>query len=138
MTAKQNKAARGVRNHNPLNIRHGQQWRGLAVEQPDKTFDTFVSDVMGFRAGFCILRTYINKYGLSDIEHIIHRWAPPFENDTYRYVTYVKRRAGIAINYQRLSFTDRGLMCRIVQAMAEMECGKTWPIETIQQAYDAV
>ena len=30
---------RGIRNHNPLNIRHGKsQWLGMAEQQTDKAF----------------------------------------------------------------------------------------------------
>ena len=32
---------RGIRNNNPGNIRHSDQWKGLTPEQPDPDFCTF-------------------------------------------------------------------------------------------------
>ena len=38
---------RGIRNHNPGNIRHGEQWQGLAKEQTDPSFCVFISNEYG-------------------------------------------------------------------------------------------
>lgn len=81
--------ARGVRNNNPGNIRHGEEWLGLANEQTDSSFCQFVSVEYGIRAIFKILYTYENKYNLTTIRDIISRWAPPNENDTANYIKSV-------------------------------------------------
>ena len=47
---------RGLRNNNPLNIRHSaSRWQGARVEQTDKAFVQFTSLAMGYRAAWRIL-----------------------------------------------------------------------------------
>ena len=53
---------RGLRNNNPLNIRHGKdQWLGAATTQTDKDFVQFQSMAYGYRAAWRILNTYYKK-----------------------------------------------------------------------------
>ena len=92
---------RGIRNNNPLNIRKGNNWKGERPHQTDKAFEEFQSMEFGIRAGFIILRKYINGYfGLTakhnTIEKIIRRWAPPSENATQNYIDFVAKDMGIA------------------------------------------
>lgn len=86
---------RGIRNNNPGNIRHGDPWKGLAPEQPDSAFCTFVSADYGFRAAAKIIVRYQAAYGAKTIRSIITRWAPPNENDTLAYVAAVAQSVGI-------------------------------------------
>lgn len=88
-------APRGIRNHNPGNIRHGDKWQGLAAEQPDSAFCTFTAPEYGIRAMGRILRNYRRKYGLNTVRGIINRWAPPVENDTAAYVNHVAQALGV-------------------------------------------
>jgi hypothetical protein len=45
------KTPRGIRNNNPLNIRHSaDQWQGACEEQKDKSFVQFKSMAYGYRA----------------------------------------------------------------------------------------
>lgn len=88
-------AARGIRNNNPGNIRHGQPWQGLAPEQTDSAFATFVTMPWGIRALVKLLQTYRLRYGLNTVRGIITRWAPPAENDTEAYIRAVCRPAGL-------------------------------------------
>ena len=81
--------ARGFRNNNPGNIRHGEKWLGLAEEQTDPNFCQFESVEYGIRAIFKILDTYREKYKIVMIANIIYRWAPPRENNTESYVRSV-------------------------------------------------
>jgi hypothetical protein len=81
---------RGIRNHNPGNIRHSKTiWMGQADDQPDQEFVTFESPIYGIRALYKILKTYQSKHGLKTVAQIINRWAPPNENDTAAYVKAV-------------------------------------------------
>lgn len=90
-----NKATRGIRNNNPGNIRKSKdKWQGLAEEQPDKEFFTFVSAVYGIRALARVLITYQDKHNLHTIEKIISRWAPPSENNTKAYIKSVCDQTG--------------------------------------------
>lgn len=86
---------RGIRNNNPGNIRHGDNWKGLADEQLDDAFATFVDVQHGIRAIGKILLTYERKYGLNTVAGIIDRWAPPSENDTASYIEHVAKRLGV-------------------------------------------
>ena len=67
---------RGIRNHNPLNIRRSKdQWKGMAEVQTDRAFVQFKSLEYGWRAAFYLLtRTYYHKYRLYTIRGIISRW----------------------------------------------------------------
>lgn len=81
---------RGLRNNNPLNIRRGEQWKGLAKKQTDAAFCQFETMAYGWRAAFWLLtRTYYHKYRLYTIRSIVERWAPPKENNTEAYVAHV-------------------------------------------------
>lgn len=87
--------ARGLRNLNPGNLRHGNKWQGLAQEQTDSAFCQFESMEYGCRALMKTLQTYHNKYDLDNIEGIIARWAPTNENDTMSYINSVSKRLGV-------------------------------------------
>lgn len=132
---------RGIRNNNPLNIRRNPAngWRGRSIEQTDKDFEQFVSMLFGLRAAICILRNYLRSPMCSTLTKVISRWAPPSENVTTKYIKYVSDRTGIDPS-ARLVFSDKDKICRIVQAMAEVECGKQYesyfPLSLIYKAYD--
>ncbi len=91
------KTPRGIRNHNPLNIRRSKdQWKGMAEVQTDRAFCQFKSLEYGWRAAFYLLtRTYYHKYRLYTIRGIVSRWAPSSENDTEAYIANVARLTGI-------------------------------------------
>ena len=79
---------RGVFNFNPGNIRKSNEmWRGLspASAQTDPAFFRFAAPEWGIRAIAAILRTYQIKHNLKTVSQLIHRWAPPVENDTGAY-----------------------------------------------------
>ena len=90
---------RGIRNHNPLNIRRTgkDQWKGLSKVQNDRSFCQFESLKWGWRAAFHLLtRTYYHKYRLYTIRGIISRWAPPQDhNNTEAYIRNVSKLTGI-------------------------------------------
>ena len=114
---------RGIRNHNPLNIRRNgkDQWKGLAEHQQDAAltsgrlssgsadskqvsvctrydaeFCQFKSLEYGWRAAFYLLtRTYYHKYRLYTLRGIISKWAPPTENKTEAYIANVSALTGI-------------------------------------------
>lgn len=88
--------ARGIRNNNPGNIRHGDDWFGLSDEQTDPSFCQFKEARWGVRALARILKTYYGKHNLRTIEQVIQRWAPPVENDTGAYVRAVANSMAIS------------------------------------------
>ncbi|WP_043679871.1 membrane protein [Castellaniella defragrans] len=90
------KKPRGIRNHNPGNLRWGDPWQGLVPvkQRTDKAFCQFVSAAYGIRALARTLITYQDKHGLHTVRQIISRWAPSSENDTQAYVQAVASQIG--------------------------------------------
>ena len=88
--------ARGIRNHNPGNLRRSSDpWQGLAAEQTDAEFFQFASAKWGIRALARTLIAYQDRVGLKTIQQMIGRWAPPNENDTGAYVRAVAASVGV-------------------------------------------
>ena len=125
---------RGLRNNNPLNIRIGNTWLGERVHPTDDEFEEFVSLAYGVRAAFVILRRYIRRYKLNTVRLIVERWAPRTENETEKYIQFVCKDTGLmpdtAIQYQ-----DKDTMCKIVGAMAFIECGQRIEVSEIVKGY---
>ena len=120
---KKDNSPRGVRNCNPGNIRkNGDLFQG-EIDSTDPDFKQFRSMAYGYRAIFKILRTYKNNYSLNTLEQMIYRWAPPSDNNkTEVYVDFVCDRTGIG-RKDIVDVSNMTVMCRIVEAMATMECG---------------
>ena len=94
------KEPRGIRNNNPLNIRHSaDRWQGARGEQKDKSFVQFKSMAYGYRAAWKTLQSYYNRFCHQSkpytVRNIITRWVPPKENDTEAYIRTVLRLSGI-------------------------------------------
>lgn len=129
---------RGIRNNNPLNIRKGNNWQGERPVQTDQAFEEFQTLEYGLRAGFIIIRNYMKKRPpLDTIAKIITRWAPNNENNTTEYIREVCKRSGIDAD-QKLKYSDKNIMCRIVQAMCWVECGCEVSFGRIENAYSLV
>lgn len=126
---------RGIRNNNPLNIRIGNVWLGEVNSPDDPEFEQFVSMKYGLRAAFVLLRRYIRHYKRTTIEAIIRAWAPPVENSTDLYIANVSHTLGV-LPAAEVHFSDKVLMCRLVQAMAKMETGTVLDMKLIESAYD--
>ena len=94
---------RGMRNNNPLNIRHSaSQWQGMRAEQTDRAFVQFTSMTMGYRAAWRTLETYFKRFEAErkpfTPRNIIYRWAPPVENDSEAYLRSICRLTSLAGN----------------------------------------
>lgn len=133
---------RGIRNNNPLNIRKGNNWQGERHPQTDPAFEEFESMTMGLRAGLKIIKNYQsvllprNRRAYS-IRKIVHRWAPPIENQTDAYVQAVAKRTGLHPD-EYVPFSDRKKIVAIVEAMCRVECGVDIDPALIESAYDLV
>ena len=92
---------RGLRNNNPLNIRHGQcKWQGTHPEKTDKEFVCYMSKAYGYRAAWKILQTYYRHCEEQRepfcLRTILMRWAPPTDgNDTEAYIHRVMVLSGV-------------------------------------------
>lgn len=116
---------RGVRNNNPLNLRHGSKWLGLRQQQTDKSFCQFTSMNFGIRAAIKLLRNYITGFNgtrqkSSTPDAIITRFAPPSENATRAYIDYVVKKSQIG-RYEVIGKNDKEKIYRLVEAMALYE-----------------
>ncbi len=121
--------ARGIRNKNPMNIRRGIDWDGLAEVQPDEDFCTFDEPVMGIRAAAKILLTYQKKYELWTVAGMISRWAPPNENDTDSYIKHVAKAMGVEPDWEIDLKVNPVSFAAMLETMIRHECG--------DQPYDA-
>ena len=124
----ENKTPRGLRNHNPLNIKRDAhtRWIGTSSIQLDKTFLQFINSEYGWRAAFIILRKYFYRYGLNTIADIVSKWAPGGENNTEAYIAAVCRHTGLSAGQDLGSpHANIGRWLSVAYAMAIVENGWT-------------
>lgn len=126
---------RGIRNNNPLNIRIGNAWLGEVPIPTDKEFEQFTSLRWGLRAGFLLLKRYINRYHLNSIRLIVSRWAPSSENNTEAYIKRVSTLTGFDAD-EVIAFDSKMQMCALVEAMCLVECGCPVDCNEIREAYE--
>ncbi|WP_368882390.1 structural protein [Proteus mirabilis] len=114
--------ARGERNNNPGNIRHGSKWQGLSEQQTDKDFCQFVSPEYGIRAIYKLLQTYQKKYELNTVESIIDRYAPPNENNTAGYINRAAKDIGVSVN-EPIDVSSKPVAIALATAIVGVELG---------------
>lgn len=90
-------STRGLRNHNPGNIRRSSdRWLGLAPVQTDPDYFQFDTPLYGLRAMARVLDNYARRHGLRTVRELIARWAPAGENPTAAYVDFVAGELGVS------------------------------------------
>jgi hypothetical protein len=124
---------RGLRNNNPLNIRHNADVFQGEIKGTDKSFKTFSSMPYGYRAAFVTLATYLSR-GWNTIERIISHWAPLIENNTEGYIKNVEKWSGIPRG-KELSAADGADYILIVAAMSFVENGKNADINQVKAGF---
>lgn len=127
------KQPRGVRNNNPLNIRSGSHWIGLA-ERQDKDFCTFVAIEWGVRAAVKILRSYARR-GIHTVADIIQTWAPPIENDTNKYIQIVCSRTGFLPTHN-INIYDENEVVALLLAMSFVEVATVLDEKIFRKGYN--
>ncbi len=150
---KTRRPTRGVRNHNPGNIRRvrGVNWQGAATEQNDAEFLTFISAEMGVRALIRTLLTYFKQHKLRTVRGIINRWAPPigdrngsapgggYTQNTAAYIDAVCRDIGRSLGRtvnadERLDIDSVAVMRPLVVAIiAHENAGFAYPSGVIDE-----
>lgn len=123
---------RGIRNHNPGNIlRAGQAWRGLAPDQPDGEFCTFIGPEWGLRALILVLHAY-RRRGIVTVRDIIRTYCPPThtfpdgrtqKQDTAGYVRFVANRLGVPED-ATINVTSRVVLRLLLPAIVTKENGQ--------------
>lgn len=115
--------------HNPLNIRFSRfnYWSGQIA--PYKGFCCFKSEDLGYRAAIILLRNYIIKRNLTTPYQIIHRFAPDSENDTVRYLDYIRVNRKIDI-YKPVA--DYESLFKLISAMAYYETHSRVSVDTLR------
>ena len=139
--------SRGMRNNNPLNIRHSaDRWEGAREEQTDKSFVQFKTMAYGYRAAWKVLESYWKHFKTQrqpfTVCSIIVRWAPPSENATDTYVRTVLKLTALGGN-ENLPRPFMGYMldklARLLAAMTVVECGISYDqvdMDAIWEGYD--
>lgn len=127
---------RGIRNNNPLNIRHSSsKWQGMVRRQSDRAFVQFTNRKYGYRAAFVLIRSYIGLHHANTIGKIIARWAPSSDgNNTQAYIQFVSQTSGIPAD-EPLRFSDQQKMVSIVRSMAQMESAIIEDKTLLDEAY---
>lgn len=129
----------GIANRNPLNIRYvaANRWLGLCPNRPNvKGFCRFLNSAYGYRAAVVLVKNYIQKHGADTPTKIIHRWAPPSENQTDLYIACVCGRSRLAPN-EKIEISGMQIS-RLLAAMAKQETGVSIlpeEIETIREKF---
>jgi len=124
---------RGVRNANPGNIRHNprNKWQGLAADQPDLEFVTFIGPEWGIRAMVRVLVNYRDRHRITRLSTIIKRWAPEkgqrpdgtrYTQPTPAYIAHVERLTGFNRN-QNIDLHSYAHVEPLVKAMIRHENG---------------
>ncbi len=86
---------RGIRNHNPGNVRWDRRWTwDHQVGADELGYLIFDGPEWGIRAGVKDLLTGFRRDDEDTIREIINEWAPPVENDTTSYIASVSQRTG--------------------------------------------
>lgn len=131
---------RGIRNNNPGNIRHGQNWQGLNPDgrNIDPAFCVFKSPVFAIRALAKVLMNYKKIHGLNTVRQIISRYAPPSENQTTAYIQSVAKQLGVYPDTV-IDIEERGVLTVFIKAVIRMENGiQPYSDETLQQGINSI
>lgn len=132
----QKQLPRGLRNNNPLNIRiSGTPWQGKVSPNTDGAFEQFTSLELGVRAALVNIRTYIKRDRINTVQAIISRWAPSSDgNNVKAYIEVVCNRSGLTAT-ERLQYNDKNKLCRLLWAMAFVECGRDISFGRVENAW---
>lgn len=119
--------ARGIRNNNPGNLVFTKiAWQGKISKSEntdlDNHFEQFTDIVFGVRAMLKDLINDINK-GRNTVSKLIHEYAPPFENDTNKYIEHVSKSLGLKPN-DKITAINSSFLLLLARAIITKENGK--------------
>lgn len=131
---------RGIRNHNPGNIRWGADWQGLKKggKLQDPSFCVFVNPSFGIRALAKVLINYKKLHSLKTVRSIISRYAPPNENQTLAYIKSVANQLSVHPD-DVIDIEEHGVLTVFIKAVIRYENGvQPYSNEIIQQGIDLI
>lgn len=109
---------RNWRNNNPGNLEYGKFAREHGAIGTDGRFAIFPSMNKGYIAHVALLSG--DKYKHLTLTKALKRFAPSFENNTKRYLNYLKKNTGIRSS-QKLKYLSWGKKVELVKYMAKFE-----------------
>jgi|SRR5882672_1141371 len=112
----------GLRNNNPGDFRTGIAWQGITGQQ--NGFLTFSDVTYGLRALALDLINNISKEGYDSIRKFITKFAPPSENDTAGYISFVGQETGIDPDTQL--GIDSDTIHSLMRAIMDKEIGRDY------------
>ena len=125
---------KGIRNNNPGNLVYSSiKWQGK-IAKPNNAgrFEMFISPEYGVRAMIKDIRTKIKKH--KNIEAIVSRYAPAFENNTTAYINTVAKALNVSPKANLLP--TKNTLKLLVTAMAKVETGGNYiSDELFEKAY---
>lgn len=126
--------ARGVRNNNPGNLRDsGDDWQGKKGVDKDGYLQ-FNSAADGLRAMAVNLKNQQTKHGLTTLNQIIDKYAPPTENDTEAYKAQAAKSLGIDGD-RPINLQDPQMLAQVMTFMVKKENGnQPYPAGSITTA----
>lgn len=110
---------RGIRNHNPGNLRGDQGFMGFSGVD-DKGFAVFESPEAGLRALAINLRNQQDLHGLNSVADIVSKYAPSSENDTGGYIAQVSKALGVKPD-ERINLHDPQTLASLMNAVIKQE-----------------
>lgn len=117
---------RGIRNNNPGNlVKSNIQWQQKVPhdQNTDGHFEQFNTYVYGIRAMIKDVKNDIEQDGLDTIAKIVYEYAPPTENHTETYISFLEAETGISA-HQTIS-ANQSTMRKLIKAIALYENGQS-------------
>lgn len=112
---------RGIRNNNPGNLTGDHSWQGRSGAD-DKGFVKFATPEAGLRAMAVNLKNQQDMHGLSTVQAIVAKYAPPTENNTPAYVATVANALGVKPD-EKIDLSKPGTLATMMHAMIQHENG---------------
>ena len=130
---------RGIRNNNPGNlVLTDLPWTGKIpkAQNTDKHFEQFTEVKFGIRAMLRDLTNDIDK-GKNTVRKLITEYAPPFENDTQKYIDVVSKAVGLTPD-QTIKIIDAKFYLVIARAIIKHECSPDHTLILDSDIQDAI
>lgn len=127
---KKYQSSRGWRNNNPLAVRQGEQWPGLAEKQSDREYCQFVKKSYGYSAAAKVMKAYAEMFAREGIEwtvgNIVRHWVMHTDHDWEEYTRRVLELMHRKPENQRLApiHTQPGVT-QLTMLVAAMTCVET-------------